>query len=474
MFNWFWEFLYGLVKVAFYCIDFILEIAQMLCGIKPVTVSTADGKSKETDILYHFLASEEITNAFIIVVVVGFILLFLFTAFAILRSQVKDGEGKTPARICFNSAKTLLYFLMVPGIMLLASVFVSTVMGVLFEATSLGEGSLGASLFTIIAEEAYTGDGNVQTILDGYLDGTYDYYSTTQVQSHFDLSEMNYFLGFVGGVSILILLALSMLSFVDRIISLVVLYIIAPISMSTSALDDGARFKLWRDTVINKFLSAFGALICLNVFVLMLSVIREIEFFDSNFMNALARLFFTLGGAFACYKGTAMIGNLVNSGAGSQDLQDRAFANGMFGRVMGMAAVGGKMLLKPLTGAASKAGRSIQGKASAAIHRDSNAKREVKAAMARDKYTEKYKAKSGQEQKIRETLQKGSQSPLGKTNNIAPPNQSAPTPIPVSGYAPDGPMGRYSSGNHESANQANQTIKDAMPDLHDDDEGKGK
>lgn len=460
MFNWFWEFLYSLVKVAFYCIDFILKIAQMLCGITPVTVTT-DGKSKETDILYHFLSSKEITDAFIVVAVVGFVLLFLFTAFSILRSQTKDGEGKTPTRICFDSAKMLLYFFMVPGIMLLSCVFVSTVMTAVFKATSLSEGSLGASLFTIIAEEAYSGSGDVQPILNDYLNGTYDYYSTSQVQEHFDLSELNYFLGFVGGISVLVLLALSMLSFVDRIVSLVVLFVISPLSMSSAALDDGQRFKLWRDTVINKFLSAFGALICLNVFILMLSVINEIEFFSNGFMNSLARLFFTLGGAFACYKGTALVGNLINSGAGSQELQDRTFANGRFGRVMGMAAGGAKGVLRAIGRPASKpvrmAGESIRKNASAAIHRDSNARREGKELAARDAYINKLTNGRGlQNVDVGERLRAGG---LGGGNapNGTPSRQPSGT---LNGGGGNDPT---DANNDKLNKEAANRIADAMP-----------
>ncbi|MBQ8394808.1 MAG: hypothetical protein IJX49_04465 [Clostridia bacterium] len=467
MFNWFWEFLYGLLKVAFYCIDFILKIAQMLCGIQTVTVTTENGTTKETDILYHFLSSSEITNAFIVVAVVGFVLLFLFTAFAILRAQVKDGEGKTPAHICFNSAKMLLYFFMVPGIMILGCVFVSTIMGVVFQATSLGDGSLGASLFAIIAEEAYDGSGNVQDVLDRFISGELDYYSTHTVQQYFDLSEMNYFLGFVGGVVILILLALSMLSFVDRIISLVVLFVISPLSMSSAALDDGARFKLWRDAVINKFLSAFGALICLNVFVLMLSVVNDIQFFDNNFMNALARLFFTLGGAFACYRGTALVGNLINSGAGSQELADRAFSNGMFGRVAGLAMGGAKAVLggawgatkiaaKPVTKPLKMAGSSISKNVSDKIHRNSNAKREAKAMIARDHYMQKYTGKSGAAfPDVREQLLQGG---LGgspqQTEGASGGGGSVATVIQNGG-----------SGSDDSANrEAVRKITDSMPD----------
>ena len=105
MFDWFWEFLYSLIKVPLFCIDFIMEISKKLCGIESVRV---DGQ--DTDITYYFLSSESVLDAFKYVAIIAFTLLFVFTIFTIVKSQAKFGEGKGPLRICLDSAKTVLYF----------------------------------------------------------------------------------------------------------------------------------------------------------------------------------------------------------------------------------------------------------------------------------------------------------------------------------------------------------------------------
>ena len=118
MFDWFWEFLYGIVKTILFCIDFILDIAGLLCGIKSVMVPVEKNVGgeivvtyEEADLLYYFLSSSTILNAFIMVALIGFILLFIFTAFSVIRSIGKLGEGKSAVRICLDSSKILLYFL---------------------------------------------------------------------------------------------------------------------------------------------------------------------------------------------------------------------------------------------------------------------------------------------------------------------------------------------------------------------------
>ena len=112
MFNWFWKFLYGLIKVPLLCIDVVLMIARKLCGIDPVQVEGVG----EVDLLTYFLEGETILNAFGYVCLFGFVLLFLFTIFRIIKDQATFYEKKSPVRICLDSAKILLYFLPLPHI----------------------------------------------------------------------------------------------------------------------------------------------------------------------------------------------------------------------------------------------------------------------------------------------------------------------------------------------------------------------
>jgi hypothetical protein len=367
MFNWFWEFLYGLIKVPLFCIDFVLQLANLLCGIEPVVVDGA-----ETDLVFYFLSSSSVFDAFKYICIIAFELLFLFTIFSIIRAQGNFYENKSPLHRCLDSGKTILYFLFVPAMMLLGAQFVSALMQSVYMATSQGGAGLGSSMFAIYAEEAYIGDAEKKMeVMDLFLQKAegYDYYSTSDVTTYFQLSKFNYFLGLLTSITVLVLLALALLNFVERIISLVTLFIVAPLSVSTSALDDGVRFKLWRDQVISKFLVAYGTLIGINIFSLLISVIFRIEFFTPeslaalhfpvglcNFMNGLARLAFAVGGALACNRSIILIGNLVNQGAGSQEAADQSHTSPGVAKALG--AVGSVAML-PVKGAAKLAGAGL-------------------------------------------------------------------------------------------------------------------
>lgn len=374
MFNWFWEFLYGLIKVPLFCIDIIIMIARKLCGIDPVQIEKeVNGEivTEDVDLLTYFMQGETILNAFGYVCLFGFILLFLFTAFRIIRDQLTFYEKKSPIRICLDSAKIILFFLLVPTIMIASTVFVSTVMRGIYEATANGNTGLGGAMFTIFADEAYIGPAeNKQAILDAfrtcsledYLLGKnqYSYYNMSLVSQHFKLSQFNFFLGLVGSISVLILLSLTLLSFVERIISLVLLFVISPLPMSAAPLDDGERFKTWREQTINKFVTAYGGLLALNIFSLMLPMIAAINFFPGNggvvsVVNGIARLLFIIGGAFACRRGMVLVGNLVSRGAGSQDLMDQSHLSGGMASLAHMAGKVVRGTFGAVTGAAKGA-----------------------------------------------------------------------------------------------------------------------
>ena len=374
MFNWFWEFLYGMIKVPLFCIDIIMMIARKLCGIDPVQIEKeVNGEivTEDVDLLAYFMQGETILNAFGYVCLFGFILLFLFTAFRIIRDQVTFYEKKTPVRTCLDSAKIILMFLLVPAIMIAGTIFVSTLMRGIYEATANGNSGLGGSMFVIFADEAYIGPAeDKQAVLDAfrtcslenYVSGenSYSYYNTDLVSQYFKLSQINFFLGLVGSISVLLLLALTLLSFVERIISLVLLFVISPLPMSAAPLDDGERFKMWREQTINKFVIAYGGLLALNIFSLMLPMIAKINFFPmgnagGNIVNGIARLLFIIGGAFACRRGMVLVGNLVSRGAGSQDLMDQSH---VAGGMASLAHIAGRVIkgsVGAVTGAASSA-----------------------------------------------------------------------------------------------------------------------
>lgn len=163
---------------------------------------------------------------------------------------------------------------------------------------------------------------------DFYLDPSFNYYSTSNARRYMDLTEYDYFFSWVGGICIMFSLGTALLQFIDRAISIVVLFIFSPISISTSVVDDGAHFKLWRDQFIVKFLMGYGCVIAINIYTIIIGAITSngLVFFDNNLLNNFMKILIIIGGSVSMQRIMSLIGNLVSSGAGSNELRDAAIA----------------------------------------------------------------------------------------------------------------------------------------------------
>lgn len=335
MFNWFWKFLYSISAVLFQIIDGMMAIANMLCGIEPITVD-----STKTDFLSYLLNHDKVMYGFIGSVFVGIFLIMVFTIFAMVKSM-KGKSELTPGMVAVSVFKTLGIFLFVPFVMIAFSMIVNELMIILYKATSMGSETMGDFLFKAFLPSGLDSEGAIV-----------DYANVTSVTSFmelkgYDLEDYRFFFSWLCCIPLLFTIAKALINFVDRTISIVLLFIASPLSISTSIIDDGAHFKLWRDQVLIKFLTGYGIIIGLNIYILIVSIISSssVVFFENEFLNFLLKMAFCLGGAFSLERVTALVGNLVSAGAGSNELRDAAaayattaaFAGGVMGGAIGGA-----------------------------------------------------------------------------------------------------------------------------------------
>ncbi len=365
MFGWFWEFLYMLSKTLFRLTDGLVLCANKLCGIDPVSF-----EGEETNLLDYLLSSDQVGFGFKAAALLATILVVVFTVFMILRSIGKDKAEGTPTQLSIKAFKTLLTFFFVPGIVIAFITVGNIFLTALYDATMQAASSPGAFLFCAFAEDG----GMSAEALELFRTGTYDYTDTDLVQRYMELSDFPFLFSWLTGGVVMFGIGSSMLIFVDRVLSLVILYIVSPISISSSVLDDGSRFKLWRDQFLTKFITGYGMLIAVNVYALVCGLVMKSDFVffpDSSFLDLLMKLLVIAGGGLTLTKSTALIGNLVASGAGSNELRDNAFSAGGLARMAGKVAGG---VLGNTVGLPFKAGKSILSDALSMKSRDLGSK----------------------------------------------------------------------------------------------------
>lgn len=145
----------------------------------------------------------------------------------------------------------------------------------------------------------------------------------------------------IAGIALVVALIVSVLNLAKRVYEIFFLYFCMPVSMSTLPLDDGARFKNWREQFITKIILAYGAVLSVNVFILLLPLIQQMKLPGvGGFGNALFMIFMIVGGAMIIPAGQTLFARLFGSAddmhAGGGWLRSAYYG----GRVAGAMTIG--------------------------------------------------------------------------------------------------------------------------------------
>ena len=277
-FGWIYDIFYTLQKSICYLLDFIRDIFCKLAGIETVKI---DGSEEE--ILSHFITSPAIRNAFLGVLLVGVILLFVFVIIAIIKSEAADPQHKkTKGQILVKSLQSFIIFLLIPFLLIAGIMLANVVVGAIHASMtgSMLDGNtastIGGQILVTSGYDAYIGPAGSRAEIERmFVTGQLDYNSLSVVKRYYDLSEMNFFVGIAGGLVILVMFVMSAVMFVQRIFDIILLYIVSPASVSTIPLDDGGRFRIWREMLVSKVLSAYGIILSMNIFFLVVPQISQ-------------------------------------------------------------------------------------------------------------------------------------------------------------------------------------------------------
>lgn len=118
----------------------------------------------------------------------------------------------------------------------------------------------------------------------------------------------------IASIAVGIALIVATLNLAKRVYEIFFMYFCMPISMSTLPLDDGARFKNWREQFLTKIILAYGAVLSVNVFVLLLPLIQQMKIPSvGSFGNAIFIIFMIVGGAMVIPAGQTLFARLFGT-----------------------------------------------------------------------------------------------------------------------------------------------------------------
>ncbi|KMW09493.1 Mbov_0396 family ICE element transmembrane protein [Enterocloster citroniae] len=362
--------IYGLFSGILKLIDY-LEIAfDVFIGVRDVSFGSKGNKITGS-LLEVLFQQETINKTFWILTSAGLAIALLLTIYMTAKSAFDlDFDNRKPvSKVLASMMKTFVQFFAVPFFVWFVIELASIILG---SITSLlggqSETTLGRIIFVISSLNAaldsnYNANSNISGIILGTTsDDMYrypfysmnamdakDYGDISVVTNSFDLSEFDYLVGFIAAIFLFFVLAACLLSFVQRIFEIILLYIVSPYFVSTIPLDDGERFGKWRELFVGKTFSGFGSAIGMRLYLMVCPLIMSgsINFGagSSPEMDYLVKLFFLVGGAWAVYKSGPMLTQILSyQAAQTETMTQRAASYGIH-QTTRQIYRGGKQLL---------------------------------------------------------------------------------------------------------------------------------
>ena len=364
----FFTFIYGGYCQILWLLDQLQSGFDILIGLKDITYySESAGQQTQSTLLEYFMYNDIVRNALLSITFIALALSIIFSVYSMMRSTLDfDFEGKRPVGKVLNSvAKMMIAFLLVPVISVVGVQLASIILKQTCSAITGGDSSLGRWVLAITSMDAGRGAEFTDLSADNaaepwksLLYGGTDYV-TFGTQIH--ISEVDYILGYASVIFMAIVMVICLFTFIKRIFDVILLYITSPYFVSTIVLDDGEKFKRWRETFIARILVGYGSAIGLRIFLMMVPVIMsdDLQIFDSVAGDLVGgfvvRLVFILGGMYAVHKSSTLLTGIISSSVAA----DENMSNALLG---GLAARGASKLGHAALGAAGAIGKGLSEK----------------------------------------------------------------------------------------------------------------
>ena len=365
-------------------IDGIMEIFSAIAGVTDVTY-----QGKRVNIIEFIVGDSTVGTIFWCVFILAVGLTCIFTIVALVKNMIANNRNITTIIGKFFLA--LLGTLAMVVVVILGILISNAILVLVSEIFEIGNTTkLSNSIFNACVGDWVNGysinEINVSTlsvrkIFVDYNTAAFGIWPTSWKNNGMvNPDTFLYLPSMIASIGLMIAMVVAIINLAKRVYEIVLLYIVLPVSMSTIAVDDGARFKIWRETFVTKIVLAYGTVFSVNIFILILPFISKMKIPGvSNFANSMFLIFMIIGGALVIPAGQTLFARLFGQA-------DDMHAGGSFLR----SAFYGSRFASALTfGTASKIIRGISGMSRRMNKRNENKKKEKQDEN--DRYVEEKK-----------------------------------------------------------------------------------
>lgn len=301
-------------------IDGIMELFSALSGITKINY-----KGEQINLVEFLVGDSTISKVFCCVFILAIGLGCMFAIIALVKNMIAN--NRNISTIVGKFFLAMLGTLVMLIVVILGIIISNSLLVLIAEIFNIDTSvRLSETLFNICVGDWLNGysvaeiDFNTITVRD--ILGEYDpntvfgvFPTSWKMNGMVNPNTFMYFpaLLMVFGVGFALIKAIAKL--VKRVYELIFMYVTMPMFMSTLPLDDGARFRTWRETFVTKVVLTYGTVFSVSIFALILPMISSMQIDGiSEFGNKLFQIFMLIGGTIMIPTGQALFSKLFGSG----------------------------------------------------------------------------------------------------------------------------------------------------------------
>ena len=319
-------------------VDGLMEIFSAISGITDVTY-----KGEKVNII-EFLAGDSTVNTiFWCVFILAIGLTCIFTIAALIKNMINS--QRNVSTIVGKFFLALLGTMAMLTVLFLIILISNSLLVLVSQVFQIGNTTkLSSALFNACAGDWINGYSvsefdvsklGVKEIFGDYTTG-FVFPDSWKYNGMVNPDNFLYLPSLIAGIALAIALVVAILNLAKRVYEIIFMYFVMPMSMSTLPLDDGARFKTWRETFITKIVIAYGTVFSVNIFILLLPLITRMRIDEvGGFGNSMFVIFMIVGGAMVIPAGQALFCKLFGQAddmhAGGNFLRSAFYGSRMLG-----------------------------------------------------------------------------------------------------------------------------------------------
>lgn len=319
-------------------VDGLMEIFSAISGITDVTY-----KGEKVNIIEFLAGDSTVSTIFWCIFILAIGLTCIFTIAALIKNMINSQRNvSTIVGKFFLALLGTMAMLTVLFLIILISNSLLVLVSQIFQIGNTTK--LSSALFNACAGDWINGYSvsefdisrlGVKEIFGDYTAG-FVFPDKWKYNGMVNPDNFLYLPSLISGVALAIALVVAVLNLAKRVYEIIFMYFVMPMSMSTLPLDDGARFKTWRETFITKIVIAYGTVFSVNIFVLLLPLITRMRIDEiSGFGNSMFLIFMIVGGAMVIPAGQALFCKLFGQAddmhAGGNFLRSAFYGSRMVG-----------------------------------------------------------------------------------------------------------------------------------------------